>query len=212
MFSEDSGATFSGPWFPFVNGSNVALKGTVVAITAYLGNYYFQIVQDATASNFHMGVQVVESLGADLIGDYLTGHPVLLNFATDDFYQLPILATDKKLYFTATDRQSYYVHDIEADTFINTATADITNIQNISGDVYITSEGSCTPATITPTANAGENILMEFYLMDVVQNLSVKSGKILVDDDQGVGPTYLMLGGGQVQSDHYIQPTDIITP
>lgn len=210
MSSEDSGATFSGPWFPFVNGSNVALQGTVVAITDYLDNYYFEIVQDATASNFHLGVQVVEALGADLIGDYLTGHPVLLNTATDDFYQLPMIATDKKIYFTATDRNSYYVHDLETDVVSNPAITNITNIAVVSGDVYITSEDSCTPTVISPTSNAGENPLMNFYLMDSPYDLNVKSGKILVDDDQGVGPTYLMLGG-PVQSDHFLQPTDIIS-
>lgn len=209
MYSEDSGATFSGPWFPFVNGSNVSLEGTVVAITQYLDNFYFQIVQDATAGNFHMGVQVVEALGADLIGDYLTGHPVLLNTATDDFYQLPFVAADKKLYFCSTARNSYYIHDIEDDTFSTNPVSTISNIQTIANDVYITLEDNCTPIIITPTALTDQESFSLFYLFDEPYFLNLKSGKILVDDDQGVGPTYQMLGGASVQSDHFLQPVEI---
>ena len=213
MSSEDSGATWTGPWFPFTQTDTAPfgfMEGTVVAALFYKDNWYFQLT-NKQGSQYDLSISVVESLGVDLIGDLLQDGPISALSETETIYQLPFLAHNNFLFFSNTNRNGYYVYDLEADSFTFTALDNVTNFTKNGATVDVTSENDCNVAIRGGDESDGENTLLAFTLGNTAFLLIQTAGKILVNDDQDINPVNPMLGVS-IETDHFLQPSEAFEP
>ena len=213
MSSEDSGATWTGPWFPFIHTDTAPfgfMEGTVVAALFYKDNWYFQLT-NRQGSQYDLSISVVESLGVDLIGDLLQDGPISAFTETETIYQLPFLAHNNFLFFSNTNRTGYYTYNLETDTPTFTTLDNVTNFTKNGSTVDITTENDCNITINGGAESTGQNIISAFTLGSTNLLLVQTAGKILVNDDQTQGVTNPMLNT-VIETDHYLQPSEIIEP
>ena len=209
MYSDDSGGTWSGPWFPFViNTPTFAfLEGTVISTVLYQDNWYFQI-SELVGSQYTSKLISVGSLGVDLIGDEAPGSVIENLTADETVYQLPIAAHNNGIYTVDTVRNAFYFYDFETQATISTPFPGVNNITRVGSDLQITQDIDCTPSTISASVGTGANRVTVLDIGGIPFNMNIGVGKILIDDDQGAGITPAMLGV-PVESDHFLQPSYI---
>lgn len=211
MASTDSGGTWTGPWFPFVLSTPTFqfLEGTVIGAVFYQDNWYFQI-SEKIGTQYTNKLILVEALGVDLIGDEVPGSAMESLTADPAVYQLPLLAYDNGIWTVDTARNGYFFYDLEIESINFTSLPNVTAITRVGSEVRITSETNCTPTAIPASASTGENRLTVTALPGTPLNIDIEPGKILIDDDQSDGTVFSMLGGA-VESDHYVQPSNVYT-
>lgn len=210
MSSENSGATWSGPWFPFTHTDVVPfgfMEGTVVAALFYKDNWYFQLT-NKQGSQYDLSIAVVESLGVDLIGDLLTDGPIAPLAETETIYQLPFLAHNNFLFFSNTNRTGYYTYNLETDTPTFTSLDNVTNFTKNGATADVTSENDCTVTVNGGAESFGQNTLLVTNLGGTEIALYQAAGKILVNDDQDQNPVNPMLGVA-IETDHFLQPSTV---
>jgi len=204
MYSTNSGETFQGPFFPFlVNGVNQIDSGHPCGVIFVNDNYYFVTI---TANG--QNLNVVQSLGVDLIGDDILAIGDLDNPANVNNYQLPLAFFDNKIFLQDTNRTGYFTFNLEDDTINFTTLANITAFSIVGSELRITTLDSCTPTLVPAVNNAGINTITSFNLNGFEIKLQVNVGKVLVEDTPTVNinpPLY----NGVVNSDHFLQPASV---
>lgn len=206
MYSSNSGESFEGPFFPFlINGINQIDSGHCTGVLFINDNYYF-----VTLTTNGQNLNVVQSLGVDLIGDDVLNIGDLDNPANVNSYQLPLTFFDNKIFIGDTNRTGYYTFDLELDTITFTTLANITAFSIVENELRITTLDSCTPTAVAGVGNNGVNTITSFLLDGVEVELQVNVGKVLVEDTPTVNinpPLY----NGVVNSDHFLQPASVVT-
>ena len=201
MYSDNSGETFQGPFFPFLNNNSDIDVGHSIGVVFVNDNYYFVVIgingQD---------LSVVQSLGVDLIGDSILAG-ALDNPANSNNYQLPIAFFDNKIFFQDTNRSGYYTFNLETDNVDFTVLPNITTFSIIANELRITTLDSCTPTVIVGVNNSGANVITSFILNGEHRELHINVGKVLVQDTGASSSLY----NGTVNSDHFLQPASIET-
>ena len=81
------------------------------------------------------------------------------------------------------------------------------SFQIFQNQLLITTDDDCNATVITPTFTTGENVVSNFTLGSTVFNLEVTPGRTYVEDG-GLQSTVL---GGEVISNHFVQPMTIFT-
>lgn len=201
MYSNNSGETFQGPFFPFlVNGTSQISPGHPCGVVFVNDNYYF-----ITITPDGQNLNVVQSLGVDLIGDDVLDVGDLDNPANNNNYQLPFSFFDNKLFFQDTNRTGYYTFDLETDSIQFNTLANITAFSIVANELRITTLDSCSPTVIVGVNNSGANVITSFTLNGEPKELHINVGKVLVEDTGAPSPLY----NGTVNSDHFLQPASI---
>ncbi len=208
MYSADRGASWSGPWFPFLQPSPpMLLHGTIISVVLYQDNWYFQLSQ-RQGTQFSSRLYVVQALGVDLNGNIVPNSIMETSTADPAVYQLPMLAYNNGIYTIDTARNNYFFYDLTTSTLNTNFGANINNFNLTGGSILITNDDTCTPTTITPVVNTGENTFMLSTLANTDLSFTITPGKVLIDDDKGLGPSFTMLGG-IAEYDHFIQPSEV---
>lgn len=200
MYSDNSGETFQGPVFPFLDSNDDIDIGHPIGVVFVNDNYYF-----VTLGINGQNLNIVQSLGVDLIGDDILDIGDLDNPANTNNYQLPFSFFDNKLFFQDTNRTGYYTFDLETDTIQFTVLANITAFSIVANELRITTLDGCAPTVIVGVNNSGANVITSFYLNREFKELHINVGKVLVEDTGAPSPLY----NGTVNSDHFLQPASI---
>jgi len=204
MYSENSGSTFEGPFFPFIkSGNNEFQQGLALGIVFVNDNYYFTLI-DGTIHKLN----VVQSLGVDLIGDDILNDGDLDSPANLNNNQLAISYFDNRLFFQNTNRTGYYEFNLETDSLSFTTLSNITSFSVIDNQLVITTLNECTPVIVIANNNSGLNTITSFILNGEKVELQINIGKVLVEDNPPENfnsPLY----NGVINTDHFLQPATI---
>ena len=212
MYSNNGGATFQGPFFPFINTSdNTLLIGRCLNILKVNDNFIFYIARD-TGAITQTNINIVQTLGVDFIGNNLFPLYLENSIALLTNYQLPFIYIDNKLYYQDTNKTGYFTYDFETDTNLFSLLNNITGFTNDTNTLRITTSDSCLSTDISPVNNTASNIISTGTINNTSISIQLNLGKTFIEeiDENLISQMFTDNPTGKINSNHFLQPAELI--
>jgi len=205
MYSTDSGSTFEGPVFPFINPSTGNLyTGRVINTLFVNDNWIFYVALDL-GSTTGTNLNFVQTLGVDFIGNNIFDPFLETPGAPLTNWSLPMVYFDKKIFFQDSSRTGYHIYDFTDDSNTFTVAANITAMTVVVNELRITDSTDCDPIVIPAENEAGAVTITTFDLNGGSYTIDIGLGKTFIDESDK-NATIPMLAPGALNTSHFLQP------
>lgn len=201
MYSNNSGASFKGPFFPLINKTTSSvLTEDLYAITYINDNWYFYHGNDTGGQ-----LSVAQSIGVDFIADPLLTQRI--STTNQPNYQAPLFYFNNAIYYQGLERNTYYRYSLlDNNNYQTVYTEPIFYLKPIGDKLYICLKDSCDPIIVNRNESSARNTIGVFTIGESTYRINVGLGKTLIDEESENIESEHFNSGSKVNSDHYIQP------
>lgn len=209
MYSTNSGSSFEGPFFPFINQTPENLfTGRCVNVLFINDNWVFYNSVNLGASQ-GSNLFFVQSLGVDFNADPIFDPYLETPSASVDRMSLPMVYFDNKIFFQDTLKTGYHLYDFTDDSYSFNVLANITAFTIVVNELRITVD-DCDPVIIPAENEAGAVTITSFNLSGADYTIDIGLGVTFIEEQsQNIVSPMFTNGSFNLNSDHFLHPANL---